>query len=81
MLLGYLNACTAIMFPNPQLIPSEPAQASLQSPAITSKPFLAGCIPEEKSITEQVCGCTSHIRGARAKLSKDEQMERADDVS
>lgn len=81
MLLRYLNACTAILFSNPQLIPSEPAQSSLQSPAIILKAFLAGYIPEKESITEQVCGFTSHIRGARAELRKDEQMESADDVS
>lgn len=34
--------------PKLHLIPSELAQASLQSPAITSKPFLVCCVPEEK---------------------------------
>lgn len=46
-MLGYLSVCTAILFPNPQLIPSEPAQVLLQSPAITSKPFSVGGIAEE----------------------------------
>lgn len=74
MLLGYLNACIVILFPNLQLIHSAPAPVSLQGAVTVSKAFLAGYIPE---IAEQVCGFRSHLRGVRAKLCKDDQMERA----
>jgi len=48
VLLGYLNACIVILFPNIKLIHSEPALVSLQSLVTISKAFLAGYIPEKK---------------------------------